>query len=145
MAYGFHVSPGARSEVDGKSYISWTITETEAVTASEWVIESVPQFFTITLFEIATRDAPVGTSGYTPAYVNPRLGTASPWTENSIDHVVANLKARQAVRNGCSVRVNSPNSRLYGCSTPTSHAGATIVAGAPAYNIVTRITIVEGH
>lgn len=135
MSYGYYVSPPLTSQVGDRTYFTWTITETGLVddpSAGEgvWCIDEMPTVFTITLFEAAVVDA-------TPApTLNPRLGLTPGFGAGTVDEVVANLKAVNRVRNACSVRVTSPDNRLYGRS----------VLGVPGpHTVRTRITVMEGH
>ena len=132
MAYARYVSPPLRTQVAGQQYLCFTITESEVGPTDEWIIESLPGFFTITLFEVSVSAGPAG------QMVNPRLGTKQNWTPYSLDDVAESERPGPSVRMGCSIRVASPKNRLCGRSQPA-------LTGTPATQVSTRVTIIEGH
>lgn len=137
MSYGFYVSPPLATQVGDRTYYTWTITETGLTDTpgpdeGVWSIDEVPTVFTITLFEAAVVDAPQ----LNPVTLNPRLGLTEAFSPGTVDEVVANLKAVVRVRNACSVRVTSPDNRLYGRS---------VLGAAGPHEVRTRITVMEGH
>lgn len=132
MSYAFRASPLIRKQIGDKEYMVVTITESEVAPTSEWKVDGLPEFFTITLFESAMLEPAGGT------VLNPRLGTAPAWEDDSIDDVIENTVPGVHVRLSCSVRVASLQNQLHG-RTAAGLSQGTIPS------VVTRITMVEGH
>jgi hypothetical protein len=123
MPHTFTATGPQVEEIDGRTYVYWTITErnVSAGAVDAWEIP-VPTHFTLTLFEAAVVSGPAAT-------LQPQLTVDAGWGPEATDAPAARVK------NQTSARFTAPGRRLSGYSVPSAAAG----------QIVTRITYVSGH
>lgn len=123
MAYSARVSSAPRT-VDGRSYVVYTIIESEARDSSEYELEDVPIIGTIVLC-VSKLVSGTGTT------VQPELGTSSGWTDTTIDEVGRITAAAAFINEGSNLRYAAPEGSLWVRSTPNSvvadHAIETII------------------
>ena len=124
------VKPLPQGVFNGRRHMAWDISMTlsSADGTEEWVIEGLPDYFTVTLFQ-AKAEGGLST-------IKPKLTIASGADVDEINGVVEDEGGSSYVRNDCPVRVLSPCRRLYG--NPGASAGES---GTVSF----RIIIVEGH
>ena len=133
MAYSFAIVRRITSVIEGRSHRSFTIRETDVSLSDQWYIDGLPPFVTMTLFEAAIETHPTG--GDTT--ISPRLGTELDWIEDSIDHLVKNLKPLPRVQSAYRLPITSPQGRIVGKSCPPT----SIVIPS----VITRLSFVVGH
>lgn len=123
MAYSARVSSASRT-VDGRSYLVYTILESEARDTSDYELPGVPFIGTIVLF-VSKLVSGTGTT------VQPEIGTSSGWTDTTIDEVGRISVAAAFINEGSNLRYAAPEGSLWVRSAPnnvaTDHAIQTVI------------------
>lgn len=128
MAYAAFVSSAPRT-VDGRSYIVYTVLETEARDTSEYTLPDVPFIGTVVLV-VSKLTAGTGTT------VRPEVGNVAAWVDSSVNEVGRIVTAAAFINEGSSLRYQAPLGELYFRSTPDSVA--------TDHSITTVIVVLEG-
>lgn len=132
---------------DGRRHWHFRIVETASGPADEWSLDPVidnegdiPHYFTVTSLRASLTTPGSATT------IQPELGRKAGWVSGDIDHINAADTAAANIHELCFVPVSAPaaedrtitrdtNNRIFGRSRPDAAAG----------EIITEITIVEGH
>ena len=128
MAYSARVSAAPRT-VDGRSYIVYTIIESEARDTSEYELPDVPFIGTIVLL-VSKLVSGTGTT------IQPEIGTSSGWTDSTIDEVGRITSAAAFINEGSNLRCAAPEGSLWVRSSPNNAAADHVIQ--------TVIVVLEG-
>lgn len=128
MAYSVQVSSAPRT-VDGRSYIVYTVLETDARDTSEYTLPDVPFIGTVVLC-VSKLVSGTGTT------VQPEIGNRASWSDSTIHEVGRVTSAASFINEGSNLRFQAPEVDLFVRSTPNS--------AAQDHAIETVIVILEG-
>lgn len=132
MPYVSTVSaPTVRVEGLGRKVYRWTVTETGAGQANDFVLDGAPPNGTVTLYRAALT-AGTGTT------INPRLGRANGFALTGNDWIGTNGTSSATINDASSVHYSGlVGAKLYVRSYPNN--------AAADHSISTEIVIVAGH
>jgi hypothetical protein len=131
----FDSTPVVSTDIGGRRTTVWLIDERSVGEDALWSIHGLPHTFTITLLETLLVEAG-SEDTLLPEIL---VGAVSGDDDDDKLTVWQCTEPASIVRSGTDLRVCAPNGVLYG----RSHA--SVVGDETAGNVLTRITIVEGH
>lgn len=128
MAYTASVYSAPRT-VGGRSYIVYTILESEGRDTSEYELPDVPFIGTIVLY-VSKLSSGTGTT------IQPEIGTSSEWGDTTVEEVGRITAASAFINEGSNLRYTAHEGSLWVRSSPNSVSAD--------HTIETIIVILEG-
>lgn len=128
MAYSYTVTRSDPTTLDGVTYVTYTVVETDAGAATEYTLTGVPTVGTLTLVRAELTVAGAATT------MQPEFGETATWTSGAAGHVDQATAAAAYIRIGTNKRLITGGS-LYGRT----------IGDATATTVTTKIVIAYGH
>lgn len=130
MAYASTVSGPSISTIAGKKHYRWTITETEAGQANDFVLTGAPAVGTIKLYR-SVLTAGTGTT------INPRIGRTNNFALTGNDWIGTNSVTAALINDASDLRYTGLTSGKIYCRSYPSNA-------ATDHSISTEVEVIEG-